>query len=222
MGLTRDSFPDKQEGDILGAEHVNKLNKVARTFTSMFGGSFSMGDNARTLPFPPFVQIPIEVITETCDGDSDLLEVRPLYYDIDTNMWRLNDEVGPYCLDPTVFDLSFSTGDRLTAWWDPQRDMFLPMTSSVCDTIHFTIITADCIAKTALVQIDARNCGCSKVPEEDSYEQLTVNDSMGCHLDEPDTDLIGREGSAKYMKIDYTGVCQWEIDNLCCAPDVCT
>lgn len=87
--------------------------------------------------------------------------------------------------------------------------------------IRFTILTASCAAKTATVQVDARPCGKTSVTGEDSYEQMTVNDPQGCWLDEPDEDLVDREGWAAYMEDDYTGICSWEIYALCCDPDVC-
>lgn len=86
--------------------------------------------------------------------------------------------------------------------------------------IEFTILSVDEANLTAVVQIDARTCGKTSVTGEDSYEQLTVNDPQGCHLNEPEGDLIGREGWAAYMENDYTGICQWDIFSLCC-PD-CT
>jgi hypothetical protein len=98
------------------------------------------------------------------------------------------------------------------------------------ESIRFTIITADCVAKSAVVRIDARPCGKLSVSGEtdvgtgtgtDAYEQLTVYDPQGCFLDEPNADLINREGWAAYMVDDITRVCQWEIHSLCCSPDAC-
>ncbi len=222
MALKKVIFPKKQEGDILGAGHVNDLSDHVQRVSSGLGGSFNMGDGNNTSNFAPFIQIPVVVITEGCEGDADLYEVQPLYYDFDTNEWKTNETGTRYCLDPTAFDLTFSVDDRLVAWWYPQRSMFLPFVSSGCTEIHFTIISANCGLKTALVQIDSRTCGCSKAPEEDSYGQLTVHDSMGCHLDEPNADLIDRKGAATYMQLnDEYDTCQWEIDDICCDPDIC-
>ncbi len=234
--MPRQTFPDKQEGDRLGASHVNKLNRVARDFTSLFGGSYGLTKEGQQTHVQPFVQIPIEVITLSCDEDDDLVEVRPLYYDFDNNKWKLNDESGPFCLDPTVYGdtstdppssiLDLVVGDRLAAFWDPQRNTFLPInaTPAGCDTIHFTIVFADCINKTALVHIDFRSKGCSSVPEEIILAEgphVIVNDSMGCHLDEPDADLEDRKGAATYLTSNATGIDQWEIDDICCDPNIC-
>lgn len=93
-----------------------------------------------------------------------------------------------------------------------------------CDVIRFTIILANCPGKWAVVQIDARPCGCDEVPEETdagSYEIVIVHDPQGCFFDEPSEDLEDREGWAKYMEGDLTGLCRWEVFSLCCDPDVC-
>lgn len=238
--MPKEIFPDKEEGDILGAGHVNKLNRVGRAFTSLFGGSYGYAKGGQRTDIAPFIQYPVEVVSLTCPDEpvpTDFVEVRPLYYDFDqaepTPKWKLNDEAGPFCLDPTVYDdtsvtppvsvLALEIGDRLAAFWDPQRNMFLPINPGVpgCDTIHFKIISANCIEKTAIVEIELRSKGCSTVPEEDGLGRVTVNDSMGCHLDEPNADLIDRKGAATYLTKESTGIDQWEIDDLCCDPNIC-
>lgn len=87
--------------------------------------------------------------------------------------------------------------------------------------VRFTIISASCSAKTAVVQIDGRPCGKSKVTEETPSEQLNVKDPNGCYLDEPDADLIGRTGWAAWIEDDYTGDCNWDVFDVCCDPNVC-
>lgn len=91
---------------------------------------------------------------------------------------------------------------------------------SGAEIIEFTIISVDEVALTALVQVDARLCGRSSATDEDTIGQLTVNDPQGCHLKEPEPDLLGREGWAARMTNDATGDCQWDVFSLCC-PD-CT
>lgn len=87
--------------------------------------------------------------------------------------------------------------------------------------IRFETITVNCAAKTALVQIKSRPCGIPKVAQEDSYERLTVQDPMGCLLDEGGDALEDVEGFAAWMEDDLTGVCRWEVYQLCCTPNVC-
>lgn len=232
--MPKETFPDKKEGDVLGASHVNKLNRVGRAFNSMTGGSYGYSKDGQPTNIAPFIQYPVEIIKLSCDGDSSLVEVHPLYFDFDGDgpKWKKNGNAGPYCLDPTVYDdtsvtppvsaLDLAKGDRITAWWDPQRNMFLPMPPGVtCTTIHFKIISADCILKTALVQIEFRSAGCSKAPEETALGRVTVHDSMECHLDEPNADLVDRKGAATYMTRDSDNKKQWEIDDICCDPNIC-
>lgn len=85
--------------------------------------------------------------------------------------------------------------------------------------VRFQIASADCSAGTATVDILARPCGKTSVPDEDSNGQLSVVDAIGCFLDEPDSDLVDRKGYAQRLESD-TGDCQWEITALC-AKDEC-
>lgn len=224
--MPKETFPHKKEGDILGAGHINKLNRVAKDFTSLFGGSFGMTKEGQQSNLPPFMQIPVEVINEFCDEgtgdgeDTDLVEIRPLYYDFDDKEWKINDNSGPYCLDPTLFDLDLSEEDQLIAWWNPQRAMFIPMNPGTsCDVIRFQISSMTETNVSALVDILSRTCGCEKVPQETDAGQVIVIDALECVFDELNADLIGRMGYAKYMD-DPTDGCQWEVTMLCCA-DAC-
>jgi len=93
-----------------------------------------------------------------------------------------------------------------------------------CDTIRFAIISANPVAKTAVVAIQSRPVGCASVPEEVNAT-VTVCDPMECLLNESEADLVGRQGWAKYMLPISTNICQpteqdiephWEIFTLCC------
>ena len=109
----------------------------------------------------------------------------------------------------------------------------------VCDMISFQIVTADPVAKTAVVAVMSRPVGCLSVPEEiadgstrcdisqPSTFGPTVNvcDPAGCHLNEPAADLVCRYGWAKYVMPLYVNICQpteaeiapqWQIVELCC------
>jgi len=113
-------------------------------------------------------------------------------------------------------------------WWAVVR-LSNPNCGAGCDEIRFKIITADPVAKTAFVQIQSRPNGCASVPEEieDGTYGPVVNvcDPMGCLLNEPAADLVGRDGWAKYMLPIYVNTCQptepdiephWELQFLCC------
>jgi hypothetical protein len=85
-----------------------------------------------------------------------------------------------------------------------------------CDFIRFEILMPDCPNKQALAQVAARPCNCPRVPEETPDEKVTVHDPLGCFLVEPNEDLVGRGGFAKYLQPVGSSECQWEIHSLCC------
>lgn len=91
--------------------------------------------------------------------------------------------------------------------------------------VGFQIVSADncgtCTA-TATVAID-----CGTTPELDSYDQFTVYDMQGCHLNEPVEALEGRFGWATYGRRMVEGACPglpeygWWIVYLCGLEDSC-
>lgn len=99
-----------------------------------------------------------------------------------------------------------------------------------CDFIRFEIIevgTNTIGIRWAQVDVVSRTVGCDTVTEEVSGEIAKVYDMAGCFLNEPDIDLVGRVGYAKYLQ-DIRFVASptepggptpdpaWEIISLCC------
>lgn len=97
--------------------------------------------------------------------------------------------------------------------------------SGGCDFIQFTIqevnrdpVSNDCIS--AIVRIDFIPCGCGSVPED--YNGTVVVYDEQCHFAGiAAQDLVGLQGSAKYMTTYDPGDCQWNIVHLCCPDDTC-
>jgi len=103
--------------------------------------------------------------------------------------------------------------------------------SSRCDFIRFEILEVGTNARGirwARVEVLSRpSGGCVTVPEESAGEVAKVYDMAGCKLNEPNADLIGRIGYAKYMQderflleaIEPGGPVPdeaWEVVDLCC------
>lgn len=69
------AFPDKEEGDVLGAGHINNLNKVAWDYVGQNPGSFQFGKRGGTTASPvPFTQrlmIVSKVSFEPSDDDDE-------------------------------------------------------------------------------------------------------------------------------------------------------
>ena len=91
------------------------------------------------------------------------------------------------------------------------------------EEILFSIASVDCEAdpKSAVLDILSRDCGKSTVTGEED-QQVTAYDMVGCNLNEPEADLIGRKGYARYMKgVGVYDECEWEIKFICCAESSC-
>lgn len=175
----REQFPHKKPGDSLSADQVNKQSRVARATGTPQPGGFMHGRPGATLQDPPFFMTTAEI---TEDKDAPIYEIRERYYDDDVEnpddaQWRTDDEsetTAPWDLDATEpSELSFSKGDVLTAWWHPQRGMFLPLTAGVSGaqgTIRFSILEACCEECWADVFILSRPPGVSKIIGEGAVE----------------------------------------------------
>lgn len=166
----REEFKDFQEGDVLGANHSNKWNKIARIVAGQQPGAFQTGNENGTTGLLPYVQRVVTVVAEEESSDSfsssslssfssvssssksasesesssksssssssvsgpifgpEEYEVRPMYWDEDNNVWRVNYDEGPYDLDISVYGEAALAlvGDVLVAFYDPQRDAFVP------------------------------------------------------------------------------------------------
>lgn len=119
-------FPKKKPGDGLSAEHVNALSEVAHSQAYPNMGSFSHGTGKGTANLPPFVQRVVVVTDIEFDGDEDLYSIQMRYWNEDDGVWDTDTELdGEYPLDP--LNLSVEVGDVLSAYWDPQRDAFIPL-----------------------------------------------------------------------------------------------
>lgn len=96
--------------------------------------------------------------------------------------------------------------------------------SGTCDFIKFTINTVyktGDVCTHALVDIDWVPCSCDNVPE-DSSGQVTVYDEDCQFAGISQTDLVGLQGDAKYMKPYGGGACKWVVVELCCDDDFCS
>ncbi len=260
--MARKTYPIKQPGDILGAGHVNALSAAAK-LTDNQPGSFTYGtDNAIDVQAPFYqravivVQIGEPLVSSSSSSSSkssssissssgldvplrrsDLVLVRPLYYDSTADRWKTDDEEGPYELDIGVLGLSVDVDEILTAYWDPQRDAFVPVSGvggagvkvlfeirDVFFLLSFCFVSAE---------VMARPCGSMKVADEDDNEEIRVYDLHGCLFNEPPGDLVNRVGTAVRVEVKEGAevgdcgnipekTCLWMVDSLCCptCPDV--
>lgn len=195
--------------------------------------------------------IPARVGLEPGYAECDIYKQRVVSFGSDqTELILLTEPNGdPYKQFIRNLETTVLTGEYITVKRD-KYGFWMPSAGggTACDFIRFQILSADLIStpRSAQVAILSRPCGCETVEEEipDSLltgtgtgtgtgeAPITVYDMAGCFLNEPEDDLIGRVGYAKYM-IDesYLGQgtgtgtgggpdeiddCNWEIVSLCC------
>lgn len=168
-------------------------------------------------------------------------------------------EFGDYIFDDTVIDDEDLTFEPYTPelkriayhadGWLPQNTVCLATLHQGewhlqrfgldCDIIRFVVLTQDPGTRSVLAQVTAVPNGCDveELPEVDGsvvggifIGHIEICDPIGCFFTEPDPELIGRHGWAKYMLPVEPNVCQpdqnylvpmWEVFSLCPAPPPC-
>lgn len=134
----RETFPHKSKGDTLSADHINRLSDVARRLASGQTGSYLYGNDQQLAGPIPFIQrlmivteVPFDAAYEGCNDDTTLYKVKPRYYDHDAAEWKTDDDSEDVCLDADAVGLIYQVNDVVTAWYDPQRGAYIPLSSAL-------------------------------------------------------------------------------------------
>ena len=140
--MAREIFPKVQPGDRLSAERVNELSGIARDQSTKWQGSFVQGRENATSNLPPHAQR-IVIITEVTDQTQLLFECRLRFYNSTATAWETDDTQGPFVLDEGSFGNEgadretgslLQVGDLVTAWWDDQREAWIPVLTGTTTT----------------------------------------------------------------------------------------
>lgn len=144
--MARPSLPKKKEGDGLSAYHVNELTRAAEqgrlgpgSNMSGISGSFS-GTANRKLWEQRLYKVTKDLEQTKGSKYKGMYEIQPMYYDFDEgdndrdDGWVHDEDAGPYELDTLGAGVSVAVDDVVTAYFDVQRDRFVPVTSSNCMT----------------------------------------------------------------------------------------
>ncbi len=106
--------------------------------------------------------------------------------------------------------------------------------SSSCHEVRFQVVSADPSTRTALGEILSVPAGCvaCDLPETTlGCTVIDICDPAGCFFNEPNEQLTGRQGWARYMMPITENICQpdpnylvpqWEVFSLCCPIPECT
>jgi hypothetical protein len=121
-------FPHKKSGDSLEASHVNDLSSAARQVVGIkVGGNLTKHQGESFLGLygnPAWHQYTFEITGNVNSSPDGLFKGKIRYWDNVTSTWKTNDT--EYQIDTTDSDATFAIGDKVVAYWDKQRVMFLP------------------------------------------------------------------------------------------------
>ena len=133
-------FPKKKPGQHLTAEQVNDLGFAARQGGLASGGAPNHLYNAGTFstqssPLPHHQRVVEVVGTEQIDFPDAVGKykvqkvylVQEQYFDRDAGRWLLIDTTGPFPMDHNYMDKEYQIGDVVIAYWDLQRNMYVPI-----------------------------------------------------------------------------------------------
>ena len=131
-------FPEKEEGDVLGAGHVNRLSDVCRSVSGIrASGGMQLSQTRSSLSISgpgKWQQVDCEisnlVINDTDTSGSGFYLIKFRYWNTVDDEWAVDDD-HEYELDTSDSDDAYAVGDKLVAYWDTQRRMFVPLKSAV-------------------------------------------------------------------------------------------
>lgn len=234
MAPTKKNLPRKLQGERLGAAHMNIISETVEMV------------NREITPASrrPFEQRRVRIIASGCDGvfdaDNDgfdeIFTIQPMYWAGDGVGWALDDEGAQWCLDGgSIIENDPKVGDEFIAYYDPQRAAFLPIatkSASGAQIISFAIVSSDPTNRSALVEIRQRTFSGTVYGSTLEDSVVTVYDTDGCYLNEPNVDLTGRLGKAVLMFVDaeaealhfpgyFVPEKYWNVLSLCCPSMVC-
>lgn len=132
----RESLTDKSPGDRLYAAEVNELMSVCRRFGLFRPGSEIDGVHTKTIVSgagtSEWTQFTVQISgvkPDLGEGSPTIHLCRVVYYNFSSSTWTVATEERSLDANGTGLEggPGLETGQRLTAWWDAQRGMFVPV-----------------------------------------------------------------------------------------------
>lgn len=139
----QEPLPHKKPGDLLSADHINRLNVIANRMGGKSPSRGSSGVHASTIfsetSETRFQQYQLEITNLQIDADdtddSGLYLAKRLFYSYTDEEWQLDG--AEWVVDARATYLRFEArdenvtpvkqGHRITAYWDEQRGTFIPV-----------------------------------------------------------------------------------------------
>lgn len=122
----RENFPHKKAGDTISAHHLNMLSDVARRTGTPIPSPYGYRSGQASANLAPFNQRLFKITTIT---NAPVYGAKPWYYDTDDSTWKKDDEVQEIDIDASAIEATFILDDVVEAYYDPQRDAYIPILS---------------------------------------------------------------------------------------------
>lgn len=120
-------IPVKKPGDELKASEFNAVAEVANRFAILRGGKGTSVTNGGSIVglfgSSAWIQTTVEV-TAVQSAANFLYTIKQRYYSWDNTQWESFDKT--WDLDAKDFEMALEVGDRVSAYWDSRRKMFVP------------------------------------------------------------------------------------------------
>jgi len=214
----------------LTESQMNAVRDTVRHYMNLYGGGQRRaGDVFEVRPrrgvLTADLGAPVSSLAEMASATFKFLELQP-----DGTSVLLPTEYTGYNNDP---EFSASSGQSISVLWIDGRWLIVKSGGeSGSKIISFAIISSDPTLRSAQVEIRQRSFTGTVFGSTLDDTVVTVYDTDGCYLNEPNVDLTGRNGKAVLMYVDaeaeaahfpdYDVPTQyWNVLSLCCPNVVC-
>ena len=233
------TFPDKKEGDDLGASHVNWMTHgVQRMYGLQGSNKKSFLVNGSGIPAIDIQMF--DVVEEDLNDNEDHYRVVSRYWDVITQSWKSGNSSSSrgFILDASDTDQSFEVDDKVQAYFNPQRGAYIPLTAGGgSQRIEFVIEEEVCpeldsygdpiTERYVRVRWTYYTGGCTKTPPgADPYDELIIVYDR-C-IFQYFASLVGLTGTATYfyprLSPGSPTPCtpRWVVDSICGEPQCTT
>lgn len=144
----------------LTASHVNRISRSVEQFAHQRGGGYTREIHdpsgfGRPLdaPWQQFIFTITDLQIDTGDSPTSGLYLgRIRWYSLDGDDWNTDTDDRERVLDAREFSFTFVVGDKVVAYWDRQREAFIPIAGGDVVSVPMILVDYNGVAATPLPQ----------------------------------------------------------------------
>lgn len=182
--MNKSNLPEKKEGDRLGAAHINELNRAARLTFQRSSGSYGAGgvlSGGSGLPHFVLRHCVITALGYFGDDDEHIYTIKMIYFDPDSKTWKTDDYGGQYLLDDRQNETWYVVGDKIQAYFDAQRDGFVPIATASGERPRVGIVRESLGCGRYVIELGFFNEeGFETTDNSSSSNSSSASDSINC------------------------------------------